>query len=143
MAKSGRVYLFGDGNLKSNPIHGEDLAKICLDGIDNSEQEIIVGGPEILSQKEIACIAFEAIDKIPKITFIPDWVRKTVLLFGKFFIPSKTFVTNKLQLISQIYLQPSLFFSSLQFQLTSLAAGTICHRCTEPHTLTVPFPFLN
>jgi len=26
MAKDGRVYLFGDGNLKLNPIHGEDLA---------------------------------------------------------------------------------------------------------------------
>jgi uncharacterized protein YbjT (DUF2867 family) len=91
MAKSGRVYLFGDGNLKSNPIHGEDLAKVCLEGIENSEHEVIVGGPEILSQKEIANIAFEAIGKPSKITFIPDWVRKTVLFFGKFFIPSKTF----------------------------------------------------
>lgn len=26
MAKDGRVYLFGNGQLKMNPIHGEDLA---------------------------------------------------------------------------------------------------------------------
>ena len=91
MAKSGRVYLFGDGNLKSNPIHGEDLAKVCLQGIENSKHEIIVGGPEILSQKEIANIAFEAIGTTPKITRIPDWIRRTILFLGKYLIPSKTF----------------------------------------------------
>lgn len=30
MAKAGRVYQFGDGAVRLNPIHGEDLAEFCL-----------------------------------------------------------------------------------------------------------------
>ena len=33
MAKSGRVYLIGDGYHKINPIHGADLAKVCVDAV--------------------------------------------------------------------------------------------------------------
>ena len=35
MAQKGRVYLFGKGNCKINPIHGIDLAGVCLDAIKN------------------------------------------------------------------------------------------------------------
>jgi hypothetical protein len=34
MAVKGRIYLFGDGSYKSNPIHGEDLAQVCVDAIN-------------------------------------------------------------------------------------------------------------
>lgn len=60
MAKNGRIYLFGDGKLKSNPIHGEDLAQVCVGAISQEVNEINVGGPVTLSQIEIATIAFEA-----------------------------------------------------------------------------------
>jgi len=30
-ASSGRVYLVGDGEKRINPIHGADLAKVCVD----------------------------------------------------------------------------------------------------------------
>ena len=33
MAKNGTVYLFGNGNYRLNPIHGSDLAKVCVDQI--------------------------------------------------------------------------------------------------------------
>src|SRR5579885_3064042 len=33
MAKKGRVYLIGDGISRINPIHGADLAKVCVDAI--------------------------------------------------------------------------------------------------------------
>ena len=42
MAKKGRVYVFGDGELKTNPIHGEDLAAACVEAIDKPDQEIEV-----------------------------------------------------------------------------------------------------
>jgi uncharacterized protein YbjT (DUF2867 family) len=48
MADKGRVYLFGRGEYQSNPIHGDDLAKVCIDAIANIEKEILVGGPESL-----------------------------------------------------------------------------------------------
>lgn len=91
MAKGGRIYLFGSGELKSNPIHGEDLAKVCVDSIEKSEEEIEIGGPEILSQNEIAKLAFETVGKTPKITYIPDWIRRVVLRTARVFLDSKRF----------------------------------------------------
>jgi len=39
MAKSGRVYLIGNGENKINPIHGADLAEVCVDAATNKEYE--------------------------------------------------------------------------------------------------------
>ncbi len=91
MAIKGRIYLFGDGTLKSNPIHGEDLAKVCVDAIESNEKEIEVGGPEILTQNEIAKISFDATHKKPKITYIPNWIRKLVLKISKLFLSKSAF----------------------------------------------------
>jgi uncharacterized protein YbjT (DUF2867 family) len=91
MALKGRVYLFGDGSYQSNPIHGEDLAKVCVDAINGSANEIEVGGPEILTQTEIAEIAFETINKPVKITYIPDWVRRMVLKAAKLILSPNKF----------------------------------------------------
>ena len=91
MAKKGRVYLFGDGNYKLNPIHGIDLAKVCVDSIDMDVNEIEIGGPQILTQNQIAEIAFSSLNKKPKITHIPNWVRKLVLFLVKSFTSVKTF----------------------------------------------------
>ncbi|MEA2047439.1 MAG: SDR family oxidoreductase [Campylobacterota bacterium] len=79
MAKSGRVYLFGDGKKKANPIDGEDLAKVCVDAINLLESEINIGGPEIMTHNEMAKIAFNVLDKPIKIIYIPSWIRKTLL----------------------------------------------------------------
>ena len=79
MAQRGRAYLFGGGQLRSNPIHGADLAVVCADAINLQEQEIEVGGPETLTHEEIAKIAFTALKKNPKITYIPDWLRRLAL----------------------------------------------------------------
>ncbi len=54
MAKKGRIYLFGNGESKSNPIHGEDLAEVCVDAIEKPGREINIGGPETLTHNEIA-----------------------------------------------------------------------------------------
>jgi len=79
MAKKGRVYVFGDGNYRGNPIHGADLAKVCVDSLTSNDQEINVGGPDLLNQNEIAQMAFDVLNKKPKITHIPDWLRKLSL----------------------------------------------------------------
>ena len=71
MAKKGRVYLFGPGNNRMNPIHGADLAKICADAMEGKEQEIDIGGPEVLTYREIAELALETQGKSIKIFSIP------------------------------------------------------------------------
>ncbi|MGB5455917.1 MAG: SDR family oxidoreductase [Gammaproteobacteria bacterium] len=91
MAKRGRIYLFGNGELRSNPIHGEDLAVVCVDAIDMSDKEIQIGGPETLTQNEIASIAFDILGKKPKITHIPDWVRVAILKLVRLLTESKVY----------------------------------------------------
>jgi uncharacterized protein YbjT (DUF2867 family) len=91
MAKKGRIYLFGDGNQHVNPIHGEDLAKVCVTAIESNDKEIEAGGPETLTHIEIANLAFDAIGKEPKITHIPDWLRNTILTIAKPILSSKKF----------------------------------------------------
>jgi uncharacterized protein YbjT (DUF2867 family) len=91
MAKRGRVYLFGNGELKANPIHGEDLAVVCVDAIKKTNQEIKVGGPENLTHNEIATAAFEVLGVKPKITHIPDWARVVMLKMVRIFTGSKVY----------------------------------------------------
>jgi uncharacterized protein YbjT (DUF2867 family) len=91
MSKKGRIYLFGNGNQIANPIHGEDLAKVCVSAIESNDHEIEVGGPETLTQNEIARLAFNAVGKKPKIVHIPEWVRQTILRISKLFMNSQDF----------------------------------------------------
>ncbi len=91
MATAGRIYLFGDGQTMSNPIHGKDLAKVCVDAIHHQEEEIEVGGPEALSQNDIAKIAFLTAGKPVKVTYIPDWVRRMLLRLAWVFMSKAAF----------------------------------------------------
>lgn len=91
MAKSGKVYLFGDGKLKLNPIHGKDLAKVVVDAISQDKKEINIGGPNMLSQNEIAELALKAYAKPIKIIHLPDWIRKFSLWAVRTFTSSKIY----------------------------------------------------
>lgn len=91
MAKKGTVYLFGKGNLHINPIHGEDLAKVCIDAIEKEDKEIDVGGPDLLSHNEIAELAFKALKRDEKISHLPDWIRKLIIWTFRTFTSSKTY----------------------------------------------------
>jgi len=85
MAKKGRVYLFGPGNNRVNPIHGADLAVCCVDALEGEKQEIDVGGPEVLTYREIAELAFEVQGKRVKITSVPVWLMKFIIAVTKIF----------------------------------------------------------
>ena len=71
VAESGRVYLIGNGENRLNPIHGADLAKVCVDAVGSLNVGIPVGGPVIFTQREIAELAFSVLEKPPKISTIP------------------------------------------------------------------------
>lgn len=79
MAKSGRVYLIGDGKNRINPIHGADLAKVCVDAVTSKEHEISVGGPVTYRDKDVAELAFSTLGKRAKITRIPLMLAKLVV----------------------------------------------------------------
>jgi uncharacterized protein YbjT (DUF2867 family) len=91
MAKKGRAYVFGDGERRTNPIHGKDLAAVCVKTIDKPDQVIKAGGPETLTHNEIAALAFDTLGIKPKITHIPNWVRLVILKIVRLFLGSKLY----------------------------------------------------
>ena len=42
-----------------NPIHGADLAQVCVDTLEGNVVEVEAGGPDIMTQGEAAQLAFE------------------------------------------------------------------------------------
>ena len=91
MARSGRVYLFGDGANRINPIHGADLAEVCADAVESEDEQIDVGGPEVLTYREIAELAFDALDKPPKITCLPKKLITGSVAALRWLAPVKTY----------------------------------------------------
>ncbi len=91
MAEKGRVYIFGKGKKKFNPIHGADLAQVCVDVIDSKKKEIAVGGPDILTHYEVAEMALLASGKPINIIHLPHWVRKSILWIMRTFTSSKSY----------------------------------------------------
>ena len=84
MAKRGRVWLVGDGNNRFNPIHGQDLAAACADAAEGDARVVEAGGPDVLTQRQVAELAFDVLGKSDgKISQIPDWlVRGAVRFIG-------------------------------------------------------------
>ena len=70
MAQRGRVFLVGDGSNRMSPIHGRDLAHICVDICEGDAVEVEVGGPEVMTQREAALLAFDVVGREPKITVV-------------------------------------------------------------------------
>ncbi len=93
MAKGGKVRLFGKGQYAMNPIHGEDLAEVCVTQLASAEKEVNVGGAEVFTHTEIARLAFEVLHKPVKISYSPDWVRRFILKIGKYLMPKSAYGT--------------------------------------------------
>ena len=80
MAKSGRVYLFGDGQYRLNPIHGADLASATADAIAAERSWMDIGGPDVFTHDELAALACTALNKPKKIMHLPDFLRRGALV---------------------------------------------------------------
>ena len=91
MAKKGKVFLFGNGENEINPIHGSDLAEICVDAINEPEKEIKIGGPIVYTYKEIAELAFIVLNKPAKISTLPIWMIRIILPIIRTLTTSKTY----------------------------------------------------
>jgi len=81
MASKGRAFLVGEGSNKMNPIHGRDLAEVCVDTAEGDKLEVEAGGPDIMTQREAAALAFEVVGKPAKITVIPMWLARGLVKF--------------------------------------------------------------
>ena len=76
MAKSGRAFLVGDGSNDMNPIHGADLASVCVETTQGPELEVEAGGPDIMTQREAVELAFEVVGAPSKVHVVPLWLAR-------------------------------------------------------------------
>lgn len=81
MAAKGRSFLVGEGANLMNPIHGRDLAEVCVDTSEGVELQVEAGGPDIMTQREAAELAFDVVGKPPKITIVPMWLARGLARF--------------------------------------------------------------
>ena len=91
MDKKDIIHLFGKGQYVMNPIHGEDLAEVCVAQLERYEREVNVGGAEIFTQTEMARLAFEVLHMPENISYLPDWVRRLILKMSKYFLPKSIY----------------------------------------------------
>ena len=72
MARKGAVPCIGNPSVKTNPIDERDLAIICSDAVLQPDfGEVTVGGPQILSRRQIIEAVFSAVAKPVKIRKVP------------------------------------------------------------------------
>jgi uncharacterized protein YbjT (DUF2867 family) len=79
MARGGRVYLFGAGSGRINPIHLLDLAEFYYAHMEDTHAILEVGGPESHSFEAIAELAFEALGKRKRVVHIPVFLTRALL----------------------------------------------------------------
>lgn len=91
MAINGRIFLLGNGTKKVNPIDGEDLAGLIINAMKLNLDVLEIGGPNILTHKEIAELAFSSIGKAPSIFYIPLWIQTPFLFFLRLLSTEKTY----------------------------------------------------
>jgi len=91
MAHKGKVFLFGSGQNKINPIHGADLAEVCVNALEKPDKEMNVGGPETFTFQDIAELAFKVLKKTTKISTLPLWMIRMILPIMRTFTSSKTY----------------------------------------------------
>lgn len=87
MARKGRVYLFGDGSFRINPIAGADVAAAAADALTADADDVELGGPEVLTHQQIAEQAFHAVGTPPRITHIPAGLLTSALVLMRRLTP--------------------------------------------------------
>jgi uncharacterized protein YbjT (DUF2867 family) len=82
MARKGPVPLIGNGGAKTNPVHETDVAECVLRAVvAPGSTEVELGGPETLTRRHIAELAFHAWKKAPKLVVLPVWLMRVVAWF--------------------------------------------------------------
>lgn len=79
MAARDRVWLIGDDQTRINPIHGADLADVIAEALASDDTtDRTIGGPDVLTQAEIATAAIDATGRPARVTRVPSRLVHTV-----------------------------------------------------------------
>ena len=104
MARKGPLPEIGGGAALSNPIADDDLAEVCAEALASPEPalELPCGGPEVLSRRRIAELAFAAAGRPPRFRGVPGWLMRGAMWVGRPFHPR---ITQFLSFIAAISTQ--------------------------------------
>lgn len=87
MARNGLVTVFRP-EARVNPIHGADLAVYVVDRMEEGQRGTWdVGGPDVLTWRELSHLAFDAIGTRPRTLTVPTWVLPPALRLTSLFSP--------------------------------------------------------
>ena len=87
MARRGLVAVFRP-EARINPIHGADLAAYVVDRMEEGRTSTWdVGGPDVLSWRELAHLAFDAVGKRSHVLTVPAWALPPALRLTGLFSP--------------------------------------------------------
>jgi uncharacterized protein YbjT (DUF2867 family) len=78
-ANKGRGLLIGSGNCRTNPIHESDVARACVDALERNVDEVVIGGPDLFTRREITELAFSALNRKPSIMSLSPGVFKILI----------------------------------------------------------------
>lgn len=78
MARRGPLPEIGDGSARSNPIADEDLAEVCVRALELPPGVQEVGGPEVLTRRELGELAFAAVGRSPRFRRVPAGAVRTI-----------------------------------------------------------------
>lgn len=88
VASRGLLPEFNGGTARTNPIHEADLAELCVEAFDKPHGwEADVGGPDALTRREIAQLAWKAIGKEARAVRVPVLVLRSAGLLMRPFYP--------------------------------------------------------
>ncbi len=90
MAEKGAGWVAGSGYSRMNPIHGADLADQivrCIADPNSRNRAFNVGGPDVLTQREMYGLAFAALDKRMKVHRMPLWILRPISRVLGLFVP--------------------------------------------------------
>lgn len=101
MARSGSMPLIGRGDARTNPIHPEDAARICIEHLFSGPEVIEAGGPEVLTRREIAERIFQHIGEEPSLYRVPGFILSLTGNLTRPFNPHKANLLEFLPAVSR------------------------------------------
>lgn len=79
-AQRGIGFSIGVGSSRTNPIHQQDVAAVCVEALESGEPEVAAGGPDIYTRREIVELAFKVLGKNTKIRMVSENLFKGLIL---------------------------------------------------------------
>jgi uncharacterized protein YbjT (DUF2867 family) len=78
-ARRGFGVVIGNGQHKTNPIHEADVARACAEALKGKQSEMIVGGPDVFTRKETSLLAFQTLNKSPRLITVAPSIFKGLI----------------------------------------------------------------